>query len=234
DDGGDAHAAADAQGGQAVALVLALQFVDEGAEDHRAGGAERVTQCDGAAVDVDLVQGQAHVLDEAQHDRGERLVDLDEVDVVDGQPGLGERLAGGGCGAGEHDGRLGAGDRGGDDPGTRGQSVPLPHLAGADGDEGGAVDDAGGVARVVDVVDLLDPVVLLQRHRVEAAEFADVGEGRLELGQGVGGGAGPHVLVVVEHDQAAAVPDGDDGAVEAAVLPGRGGALLGEGRSEER
>src|SRR5690606_39701341 len=86
-DGGDAHAAADAQGGQVVAIVLALQFVDEGAEDHRAGGAERVTQCDGAAVDVDLVQGQAHVLDEAQHDRGERLVDLDEVDVVDGQPG---------------------------------------------------------------------------------------------------------------------------------------------------
>ena len=56
DDGGDAHAAADAQGGEAVALVLALQFVDERAEDHRAGGAERVAQRDGAAVDVDLVQ----------------------------------------------------------------------------------------------------------------------------------------------------------------------------------
>ena len=53
---------------------------------------------DRAAVDVDLVEGEAHVLDEAEHDGRERLVDLDEVDVVDGQPGLGERLAGGGRG----------------------------------------------------------------------------------------------------------------------------------------
>ena len=164
-----------------------------------------MAQRDRAAVDVDLVQGQAHVLDEAQHDGGERLVDLDQVDVVDGQPGLGERLAGGGRGAGEHDGGLGAGDGGGDDPGARGQPVALADLLGADGDQRGAVDDAGGVARVVDVVDLLDPVVLLQRHRVEAAQLADVGEGRLELGEGVGGGAGAHVLVVVEDDQAVAV-----------------------------
>ena len=42
-------------------------------------------------------------------------------------------------------------------------------LLGADRDQRGAVDDARGVAGVVDVVDLLDPVVLLQRHVVEAA-----------------------------------------------------------------
>src|SRR5690606_27022527 len=182
------------------------------------------------AVDVDLVQGQAHVLDEAQHDRGERLVDLDEVDVVDGQPGLGERLAGGGRGPGEHDGGLGAGHGGGDDPRARGEPGPLPGLLGADGDEGGAVDDAGRVARVVDVVDPLHPVVLLQRHRVEAAEFADVREGRLQLGEGVGGGAGAQVFVVVEDDEAGAVLHGDDGPREAVVLPGGGRALLGEGR----
>ena len=111
---------------------------------------------------------------------------------------------------------LGAGDGGGDDPGARGEPVALADLLGADGDQRGAVHDAGGVARVVDVVDLLDPVVLLQRHGVEAAQLADVGEGRLQPGQGVGGGAGAQVLVVVEDDQAVAVPDRDDGPLEAA------------------
>ncbi|GAA3486733.1 hypothetical protein GCM10018987_08120 [Streptomyces cremeus] len=110
-----------------------------------------------------------------------------------------------------------------------GQAVALADLLGADGDEGGAVHDAGGVARVVDVVDRFHPVVLLERDRVEAAHLADRGEGGLEGGERVGGGAGPHVLVVVEDQQAVAVADRDDGAVEAAVLPSRGGTLLGEG-----
>ncbi len=81
---------------------------------------------------------------------------------------------------------------------------------------------------MVDVVDLLDPVVLLERHRVEAPHLADAREGRLEAGEGVGGGAGAHVLVVVEDEQAVAVPDRDDGTGEASVLPGRGGTFLGE------
>ena len=41
---------------------------------------------------------------------------------------------------------------------------------------------------------------------------------------------GADVLVVVEDDQAVAVRDRDDGALEAAVLPGRGGPLLGQRR----
>ncbi|GAA2773292.1 hypothetical protein GCM10019017_16810 [Streptomyces showdoensis] len=82
---------------------------------------------------------------------------------------------------------------------------------------------------MVDVVDLLDPVVLLQRDGVEAAELADVGEGGLEPGEGVGGGAGAQELVAVEDGESRPVLDGDDGAIEAPVLDGRGGALLGEG-----
>ena len=50
-------------------------------------------------------------LDEAQHDGGERLVDLDEVEVVDGDAGLGERLLRRGRRAGEHDRRVGAARR---------------------------------------------------------------------------------------------------------------------------
>src|SRR5690242_6789390 len=56
DDGGDAHAAADAERGEAAAQVATAELVDEGAEDHRPGRAQRVAHGDRAAVDVgDLV-----------------------------------------------------------------------------------------------------------------------------------------------------------------------------------
>ena len=48
-----------------------------------ARGAERVAEGDGAAVDVDLVHVGVVLLLPGQHDRGEGLVDLDQVDVVD-------------------------------------------------------------------------------------------------------------------------------------------------------
>src|SRR4051794_37176383 len=47
DDGRGAHAAADAQGHQRGLFVGALEFVEHGAEDHRAGGAERMAERDG-------------------------------------------------------------------------------------------------------------------------------------------------------------------------------------------
>jgi hypothetical protein len=70
----------------------------------------------------------------------------------------------------------------------------LPTLV-ADHRQRGTVDDARGVARVVDVVDLLDPVVLLQRHVVEAGVSADLREGRLEPGEPLGRGVGADGLV---------------------------------------
>ena len=67
--------------------IAPLQFVDQRAEDHRAGGAERMAERDGAAVDVDLGRIEIERLQIAQHHRGERLVDLEQIDV-------GERHAG--------------------------------------------------------------------------------------------------------------------------------------------
>ena len=92
------------------------------------------------------------------------------------RPALASALRRGRRRAGQHDRRVGAGDRGGDDAGARGEAEVLADLLVADRHERGAVDDAGGVAGVVDVVDLLDPVVLLQRHGVEAGLVADAGE----------------------------------------------------------
>src|SRR5699024_11527906 len=60
-------------------------------------------------------------------------------------------------------------------------------------DECGTVDDAGRITTVVDVVDLLDPVVLLQGDGVEPAHVADHRERRLEPTEGIGCRAGPHV-----------------------------------------
>src|ERR1700704_4458824 len=49
-----AHAAADAQRHQRGRLVGALEFVEHGAEDHRAGSTQGMAERDGAAIDVDL------------------------------------------------------------------------------------------------------------------------------------------------------------------------------------
>ena len=67
---------------------------------------------DRAAVRVDprVVVGDAEVVEEGQHLDGERLVDLEQPDVVDGQPGLAQRLLGGRDRADAHDLGLDAGE----------------------------------------------------------------------------------------------------------------------------
>ena len=102
----------------------------------------------------------------------------------------------------------------------------LPAASDSDEHQRGAVDDAGAVAAGVDVVDLLDVVVLLQRHVVEAAHRADAVERGLQLAQALERGVGAHVLVVVEDDQTVLVLHRDDGLGEVAARPRRGGLLL--------
>ena len=76
-------------------LVGVLQAVDQRGHDAGAGHAERVTEGDGAAVDVELVHRDAEVLGRRDDLGGERLVDLDQVDVVDRHAGPRQRLAAG-------------------------------------------------------------------------------------------------------------------------------------------
>jgi AcrR family transcriptional regulator len=52
----DAHATADAKCREAVALLAPLELIDQRAEDHRTGCAERVAHRDRAAVDLDLLE----------------------------------------------------------------------------------------------------------------------------------------------------------------------------------
>src|SRR5689334_10359860 len=90
DDGGNAHASTDAERGEAVALVAAFELVDQGAEEHRSGGAEGVTHRDRAAVDVDDLGREVEVAHEAHDHGGEGFVHLEQVDVADLEPGLAE------------------------------------------------------------------------------------------------------------------------------------------------
>ena len=52
-----------------------------------------MTEGDRAPVDVDDVLGDGQVADGLEHHGRERLVDLDQVQVGHGQPGLAQRVA---------------------------------------------------------------------------------------------------------------------------------------------
>src|SRR5438105_10815211 len=84
DDHGHALAAADAHRLEADRLVEGLEVVDQGAHDPGARHAERVPQGDGPAVGVELVLDvDAELVADGQDLGGERLVELDDVDVGD-------------------------------------------------------------------------------------------------------------------------------------------------------
>ena len=81
DDRRRAHAGGDAERDEGGRLARPLQFVERGAQDHRAGGAKRMAHGDGAAAGIDALRIEIEGLHVAQHHRGERLVDLEQVDV---------------------------------------------------------------------------------------------------------------------------------------------------------
>src|SRR5437764_1211726 len=93
---GHALAAADAHRLEPELLVVVLQRVDERRRDPRTGHAEGVADGDGAAVDIELVAEwvDADLARRRDDLGGERLVDLDQVDVVDGHLRERERLLG--------------------------------------------------------------------------------------------------------------------------------------------
>ena len=73
-------------------LAPAAQLVDHRDDHARTGGRDRVTEAAAAAVHVDDRRVDAERADRRHRHRAERLVDLDQVDVVDGEAGTLERL----------------------------------------------------------------------------------------------------------------------------------------------
>src|SRR5689334_20581082 len=79
DDRGVGHATALAHRLQTPPAAGALELVEQCGHELRAGAAERVADRDRAAVDVHLAHVRVVLLLPREHDRCERLVDLDEV-----------------------------------------------------------------------------------------------------------------------------------------------------------
>src|SRR4029453_16653507 len=103
EDAGRALAAADAHGDHAVAGPAAGQLGQELDGELGAGGAHGVAEGDGAAVDVDLVEVEAQLAEDGQGLGGEPLVELDQVNVVQAEPGQLQHLGDGHGGADAHD-----------------------------------------------------------------------------------------------------------------------------------
>src|SRR5216117_1985714 len=82
DVGGDPLAEANAHGLEPIARAAPLELVEQRRHELRARAAERVAERDRAAVDVHTAHVRVKLSLPREHDRSERLVDLDEVDVV--------------------------------------------------------------------------------------------------------------------------------------------------------
>jgi hypothetical protein len=179
-----------------------------------AGGAEGVADGDGAAVGVDLGGVEAELTDAVEALAGEGLVELDGVDLVDGEAGLVQELADGGDGADAHD--VGGDAR--DDPGLEGaegvEAERVGLLLGHQERHGGAVGERGGVP---------------------GGDGALGVEGGAEAGEALGGGVGADALVMLDGDGLGAGlgedggVDGDDLLGEDAFFAGDGGAAVGLG-----
>src|SRR5215211_6461521 len=92
EDAGGTHAAADAHGDEAVLRAAALHLVDQLYRELGACGAHGMAERDGPTVDVRLVEVHTHFTYHGQSLGRERLVELDEVDVVHREPGLLQHL----------------------------------------------------------------------------------------------------------------------------------------------
>src|SRR6056297_2168414 len=227
DDRGGTHAGGDAKRGKTHTRAAALQLIQKRADDDRARRPQRVTHGNGPAIDVELRVIDVKGLHEAQDDGGKRLVHLEEVDIRDRHAAVFQRLFGGGHRAGQHDGGIGADLGGLADAGARGQAPFLAERLTAHEHARRAVDDARGVACVVNVIDRLKVRVFQLRHGIETRHhLAHILETGLQGSERLHVGSRAHVFVMIEDRQAILVLDLDNRAIKAAVLPSGSGAAL--------
>src|SRR5690606_14030517 len=172
-----------AYGDQAGGLVVPVQRVEHRRLQAGAGHAEGVAHGDGAAVDVELVPVDAEVLGRRHDLGGERLVDLDQVDVVDRHAGVLQRALARLDGAHAHDLGGEARDAGGDDARERGEPELGGLRVGHDDDRGGAIVERAAVACGHDAVGTEDRVELGDRVVGDAGARAVVGGDDRAVGQ---------------------------------------------------
>src|SRR5439155_9887510 len=102
------HPAADAERRQPAPGAAALELVKERDDNSRTGSTDRMTQRNRAPVDVQPIARNRHVLQDSEHLRGERFVQLDEIEIVDGEAGTLSQFSDGGHRTDAHDPRIDA------------------------------------------------------------------------------------------------------------------------------
>src|SRR5229473_8711742 len=86
-------AAADAECCDAALEVLRFERVQQRDDQPRAGGADRMAERAGAAIDVELLSGDAEIALRRHRHHREGLVDLEQVDVTDAPADLVEQFS---------------------------------------------------------------------------------------------------------------------------------------------
>src|SRR5947199_7404284 len=165
--------AAGADRGDAEAAAATVQLVHQRADDAGARGADRVTERDRAAVNVDLVFIDVEHADRVDCDRGKGLIDLPEVDVLGALADLFQRLL---SGVGRSFGQVGevvGNGAVGKDAGQRRATFLFRPIFGDDDDRAGAVVDPWGVTGSVGGV--------LATDRAQPRECLDRGLGANRL-----------------------------------------------------
>ena len=138
---------ADAHRREAVAPAATAKLVQQRGDEPGAAHAERVPDRDRAAVDVHPLLVEAELAHDGEALRRERLVQLDEIELVDGHPGAVEELAHGRDGPDAHHRRVDAGGRRAGEHAERlDPERPRPLLA-RDHERRGTVVDPARVAR---------------------------------------------------------------------------------------
>jgi hypothetical protein len=122
---GNTLTASDACRTNGVSLASALEFMNQVSRDARARRSQRMAQGNRAAVDVGLGRIEVQCLHDGKGLHSKSLVDLDNVNVVQRELGLGERLFDGRNGADAHDAGIHTDNTVADDTSKRSQVVAL-------------------------------------------------------------------------------------------------------------
>ena len=112
-------------------------------ENPRAGRADRVAEGDRAAVDVEAIAIDRHVAQHGEHLRRERLVQLDEIEVVDRELQTRQQFANCRHWTNAHDPRIDAGRRPAQNTGERTKPATPGFFSIGEHHGGATVGDAG-------------------------------------------------------------------------------------------
>src|SRR5271156_6611561 len=171
-DHGDALAHTNAHRAQSETSPCALQMPQSSCDQAGAAGTERMTERNGSSVGIDMerIAGNTEFAQHRESLRGERLVQLDDVHLLNGQASERKNLARRGYRADAHYPRSHAGSRTGDHPAQGLQPIAFGSRFRCNQQSSGPVIDARGIARGDCAVRLYHRLQL--RQRIQTGFFA--------------------------------------------------------------